>query len=55
MFQDVQQLATNITSVVGLYQVKLESFNHVDFLFAKDAEQLVYQPLIKFMHNFTKH
>ncbi|XP_018572755.1 lipase 3 [Anoplophora glabripennis] len=54
-YVDVQQLATNISSLVGLYKVKLESFNHVDFLFGKDAEQLVYRPLMNVMLNYTKY
>lgn len=51
---DVQNLALKIKNLVGLYKVPLDSFNHVDFLFGKDAEKLVYQPLMKMLRNFTE-
>ncbi|KAJ8927628.1 hypothetical protein NQ314_019889 [Rhamnusium bicolor] len=54
-YEDVHQLSTNITNLVGLYKVELKSFNHIDFLLGKDAEQLVYQPLMKLLLNFTSN
>ncbi|KAJ8922779.1 hypothetical protein NQ315_007814 [Exocentrus adspersus] len=54
-YVDVQQLAEKITSLVGLYRIKLKSFNHVDFLFGKDAEKLVYRPLMRVMRKFPEH
>lgn len=52
---DVKQLAKQIKNLVGIQKVPLDSFNHVDFLFGKDAEKLVYQPVIKILKNFTAH
>lgn len=37
-----------------MYEVPLANFNHVDFIWGKDAPKLVYKPLIKAMRNFTE-
>ncbi|CAH1984657.1 unnamed protein product [Acanthoscelides obtectus] len=52
---DIRRLAANITTLVDVYKVQLDSFNHVDFIFGKDAEKLVYKPILKVMKNFTQY
>nr|CAI5829897.1 unnamed protein product [Callosobruchus analis] len=52
---DIRRLAENITTLVDIYKVQMDSFNHVDFLFGKDAEKLVYNPLIKVIRNYTAY
>lgn len=42
---DVKRLYTRLTQRIGIYEVPLPSFNHVDFLFAKDVVKLVYNNL----------
>lgn len=51
-FQDVYRLARKVTKNVGLYDVPLKTFNHVDFLWAKDAPKLVYNKLISVIKQF---
>ncbi|XP_044254846.1 lipase 3-like [Tribolium madens] len=51
---DVIRLSQNLTNNVGMYQVPLESFNHVDFLFGKHAAKLVYKPLMKVLQNYSE-
>ncbi|KAJ8928191.1 hypothetical protein NQ314_019254 [Rhamnusium bicolor] len=50
---DVQRLSRKLTNLVGMYKVPLDIFGHVDFIFGKDAYNLVYKPLLKVMRNFT--
>lgn len=54
IFQDVLRLAQNLTNLIGTYKVPLESFNHVDFIWGKDAPTLVYKPLLKVLRNYTE-
>ncbi|GJQ83098.1 hypothetical protein Trydic_g20109 [Trypoxylus dichotomus] len=49
---DVERLVTKLPKNVGIYQIPLDSFNHVDFLWAKDAMKYVYQPLLKFLQKY---
>ncbi|CAG9840494.1 unnamed protein product [Diabrotica balteata] len=52
--EDVFRFASGLKNLAGLYKIKMDSFNHVDYIFGKDAETLVYQPLIKFLSNYTE-
>ena len=52
-FQDVLRLYGSLTEKIGLYEVPLSNFNHVDFLWARDAPELVYNPLLKMLQNYT--
>ncbi|RZC36181.1 lipase 3, partial [Asbolus verrucosus] len=51
---DVIRLSQNLTNNVGMYQVPMDAFNHVDFLFGKDVVRLIYKPLIKVIQNYTE-
>ncbi|KAK9875608.1 hypothetical protein WA026_009407 [Henosepilachna vigintioctopunctata] len=50
---DVVRLSKQLKNLVGMYLIPLKKFNHVDFLFGKDAVEVVYKPLIKVLKNFT--
>ncbi|XP_018568985.1 lipase 3-like [Anoplophora glabripennis] len=50
---DVERLARKLTNLVATYKVPLNVFNHIDFIFGKDAYNLVYKPILKVMRNFT--
>ncbi|KAK9720509.1 alpha/beta-hydrolase lipase region [Popillia japonica] len=49
---DVQRLVSQLPKNIGTYEVPLKSFNHVDFLWGKDAKKLVYEPLLKFLQKY---
>ena len=36
----------------ALTQVPYDDWNHLDFMWAKDADSLLYNPVIDFIHNF---
>lgn len=46
---DVQHLYEGLSNRIGKYLIKYPKFNHVDFLWGKDAKTLVYDRLIKMM------
>ncbi|KDR15393.1 lipase 3-like [Zootermopsis nevadensis] len=50
--EDTKELYSKLPNTAGMYQVKLEAFNHVDFQWAKDANTLVYNEVIGFIKNF---
>jgi hypothetical protein len=39
---------------IGLFQVPLKTFNHLDYLWAKDARQLVYEKVLELMRKSSK-
>lgn len=45
--EDVNHLGNLLPKKIGDYVVPMKAFNHVDFLFGKDAEKLVYRPLLQ--------
>lgn len=46
---DVTNLAVKITNLVEHYIVPMREFNHLDFLWAKDAPTLVYEKLLQLL------
>ncbi|KAL3266970.1 hypothetical protein HHI36_011119 [Cryptolaemus montrouzieri] len=50
---DVVRLSKQVKNLFGMYLIPLKKFNHVDFLFGKDALQMVYNPLVEVLRNFT--
>jgi len=49
--QDVDQLASKLPNLLGKFLVQLPEFNHLDFLWAIDADTLVYNQVISQMEN----
>lgn len=52
-FQDLERLDSKLKSVVARYKVPHEKFNHIDFLWATDADKLIYIPTLKLMNSFV--
>ncbi|XP_072761541.1 lipase 3-like [Anoplolepis gracilipes] len=46
---DVQRLYQLLPNVVDMYEVPWSKFNHVDFVWAKDAPKLVYERIFKLL------
>ncbi|XP_025266501.1 lipase 3-like [Camponotus floridanus] len=47
--EDVKRLYHSLSNVVDMYEVPWSKFNHVDFIWAKDAPKLVYDRILKIM------
>ncbi|CAH0700808.1 unnamed protein product [Spodoptera exigua] len=50
--KDVKKLAAKIPSVVGTFRVPLGKFNHLDFVFAINATELIYSRVLNIMSQF---
>ncbi|XP_045609072.1 lipase 3 [Procambarus clarkii] len=50
--RDVRQTASELPWVALDHQIKLRDFNHVDFLWAENANYYVYDPTIRFLDSF---
>jgi len=48
-FKDVKRLYHLLPNVVDMYEVPWSKFNHMDFVWAKDASKLVYDRILKIM------
>ncbi|KMQ82045.1 lipase 3, partial [Lasius niger] len=48
-FKDVKRLHRILPNVVDIYEVPWSNFNHVDFVWAKDAPKLVYERVLRIM------
>lgn len=49
---DVHKLSKEIKSVVGKFRVPCTEFNHLDFVFAINATELIYNRLLNIMEQF---
>ncbi|KAM3955566.1 lipase 3-like isoform 2-T2 [Aphomia sociella] len=48
-YRDIYHLAERLPNLVGLYQAERSSFNHIDFVWATDAKEQVYDNIIALM------
>lgn len=46
---DVKRLPTELPNVVEMRRVEDNTFNHIDFLWAQDAQELVYRHIVDWM------
>lgn len=51
--RDVKRLIDELPNVVNSYEVPHDRFNHIDFLWGKDAPKLVYDEIIKTMKSYA--
>jgi len=49
--QDVDHLASQLPNLLGKFLVPLPAFNHLDYLWAIDADTLVYNTVISQMNS----
>jgi len=48
-FQDVKRLYNSLSNTVMIYHVPYPTFNHLDYLWGKDAPELVYKKMFKYL------
>lgn len=51
--EDVDRLARELPTAIGKYRVPLPQFNHLDFVFAINAKELVYDRVLNIMMRFV--
>lgn len=49
----MQTLIDHLPNVVEEYEVPFATFNHIDFLFAKDAKTLLYNDIVAIIKNYN--
>ncbi|KAL0869543.1 hypothetical protein ABMA27_005810 [Loxostege sticticalis] len=49
---DVSELYSKLNNAIDIYKVPIERFNHLDFLWAKDFKNIIYQRLRKLLTYF---
>ncbi|GJQ65338.1 hypothetical protein Trydic_g7454 [Trypoxylus dichotomus] len=49
---DCEYLAKKIRNAMGLYRVPFRDFNHMDFMWATKARQLLYDPLLNLLNKY---
>lgn len=47
--QDVLKLARQLPNLIGVNRVPYKSFNHIDYLWATNADSLLYNDIINLM------
>lgn len=54
-FKDMKRLYHSLPNVVDMYEVPRSKFNHVDFMWDRDASKLVYDRILKIMRGENPH
>ncbi|XP_063989587.1 lipase 3-like [Diachasmimorpha longicaudata] len=49
---DVESLASALPNVVGKYKINYSKFNHIDYLWGRDAKELVYDDIVRVLRQF---
>lgn len=52
--QNADELAKRLQNVVTFEAVPYDSFNHLDFLWAINAKELLFDRIIQIMSNYSK-
>lgn len=52
--QDVEELYKNLGNPFGKFRVPHEQWNHLDFMWAKDVKELLYDKIISLMTHFQQ-
>ncbi|XP_022187146.2 lipase 3 [Nilaparvata lugens] len=50
--KDIGKLAKKLKNIVSAYRVPLNTFNHMDYLFAMDVKELVYDNVLTLLSNY---
>ncbi|KAF5285059.1 hypothetical protein FQR65_LT02372 [Abscondita terminalis] len=50
---DVKKLVNGVNNSIGVYRIPYKLFNHLDFIWAKDAPKLVYKKLIDVIKEYS--
>lgn len=53
VLQDVQELFKGLAQPVGMYLVNFKGWNHLDFLWGRDAPTLVYDQIDKLFSRYS--
>lgn len=53
VYEDIEHLINLLPNVVQVFRVPLKTFNHVDFLWAKDVKKLVYKDIFVQIQKYT--
>lgn len=50
---DLKFLLNRLPNIIETYKIPYKNFNHIDFVYAKDAPKLVYDKLFQTLKKFT--
>lgn len=51
MFQDIEELSMNLTSVIGKHNLPLS--NHIDFMWGIEAVPRIYDSVFKYLQQYN--
>ncbi len=53
VLQDVQRVVNELPNVVLNFRINMDTWNHLDFIYAKDADTFVYDEIISAIRTFS--
>jgi hypothetical protein len=51
----VNKVFSALPNVIGNFRVPLKTFNHLDFMWGKDARSLLYMDVMNIMKKYEEH